>query len=103
MNLLKEANLYLQISEARRDLAETFSPNKAWGLPPHRDDDLAIDLESGAELSLKPIDRLSALEMETLSALISGTPYPRIHGPFEGRDRCSNSGYTEEEEWRITN
>jgi transposase InsO family protein len=63
-------DLDLQIPEAYRNLAEAFSPSKAWELPPHRDDDLAIDLESGAELSLKPIYKLSALEMEALRAYV---------------------------------
>jgi hypothetical protein len=66
---LLTTDLDLQIPEVYRDLAEAFSPSKAWELPPYCDDDLAIDLESGAELSLKPIYQLSTLvEMEALRA-----------------------------------
>jgi hypothetical protein len=65
------------ISEAYCDLAEAFCPSKAWELPPYRDDDLTIDLESGAELSLKPIYELSTLDMEAAKrfAYMSGTAY----------------------------
>jgi hypothetical protein len=42
------ADIQLQIPEAYCDLAEAFSPNKAWELPPHCKDDLAIDMEPRA-------------------------------------------------------
>jgi hypothetical protein len=41
-------DIQLQILEAYHDLAEAFSPNKAWELPLHCEDDLAIDMEPGA-------------------------------------------------------
>ena len=64
------ADIQLQIPEAYRDLAEAFSPNKAWELPPHREDDLAIDIEPGAQLSLRPIYKMSELEKEALREYI---------------------------------
>jgi hypothetical protein len=41
-------DIQLQILEAYCDLAEAFSPNKAWELPPHHEDNLAINIEPGA-------------------------------------------------------
>jgi hypothetical protein len=41
-------DIQLQILEAYYDLAEAFSPNKAWELPPYYEDDLAIDIEPRA-------------------------------------------------------
>ena len=63
-------DIQLQIPEAYRDLAEAFSPNKAWELPPHREDDLAIDMEPGAQLLLRPIYKMSELEKEALCEYI---------------------------------
>jgi hypothetical protein len=58
------ADIQLQILEAYCDLAEAFSPNKAWELPPHYEDNLAIDIEPRAQLSLRPIYKMSKLEKE---------------------------------------
>ena len=59
-------DIQLQILEAYCDLAEAFSPNKAWELPPHCEDDLAINIEPGAQLLLRPIYKISKLEKKAL-------------------------------------
>ena len=41
-------DIQLQILEAYYDLAEAFSPNKAWELPLHYKDDLVINIEPKA-------------------------------------------------------
>ena len=41
-------NIQLQILKAYCDLAEAFSPNKAWELPPHYEDDLTINIKPKA-------------------------------------------------------
>ena len=41
-------DIQLQILAAYYYLAEVISPNKAWELPPHYEDDLAINIKSRA-------------------------------------------------------
>ena len=70
-------DLDLQIPEAYRDLAEAFNSPEADELPPHREDDLGIDLEPGAKPSFGPLYQLSRNELESLreyldSSLTSG-------------------------------
>jgi hypothetical protein len=64
------ADIQLQIPEAYCNLAEAFNPNKAWELPLHHEDDLAIDMEPRAQLSLRPIYKMSKLEKEALCKYI---------------------------------
>ena len=41
-------DIQLQILEAYYNLAEAFSPNKAWKLPLHYEDDLVINIKPKA-------------------------------------------------------
>ena len=63
-------DIQLQIPEAYYNLAKAFSPNKAWELPLHYKDDLAINIEPGAQLLLRPIYKMSELEKEALCKYI---------------------------------
>ena len=54
------------ISKAYRDLADVFLPSNANSLPPHRDEDHAIELESGKTPPFGPLYNLSEYQLKTL-------------------------------------
>ncbi len=58
------------ILKAYRDLADVFSPSNANFLPPHRDEDHAIELESGKTPPFGPLYNLSEYQLKTLREYI---------------------------------
>ena len=58
------------IPKAYRDLADVFSPSNANSLPPHRDEDHAIELEPGKTPPFGPLYNLSEYQLKTLREYI---------------------------------
>ncbi len=58
------------IPKAYRDLANIFSPSNANSLPPHRDEDHAIELEPGKTPPFGPLYNLSEYQLKTLREYI---------------------------------
>ncbi len=58
------------IFKAYRDLANVFSPSNANSLPPHRDEDYAIELEPGKTPPFSPLYNLSEYQLKTLRKYI---------------------------------
>ncbi len=58
------------IPKVYRDLADVFSPSNANFLPPHRDEDHAIELEPGKTPSFGPLYNLSQYQLKTLRGYI---------------------------------
>ncbi len=58
------------IPKAYRDLADVFSPSNANLLPPHRDEDHAIELELGKIPPFGPLYNLSEYPLKTLREYI---------------------------------
>ena len=54
------------IPKVYRDLADVFSPSNANSLPPHRDEDHAIELEPGKTPPFGPLYNLSEYQLKTL-------------------------------------
>ena len=58
------------IPKAYRDLADVFSPSNANSLPPHRDEDHAIELEPEKTPPFGPLYNLSEYQLKTLHEYI---------------------------------
>ena len=58
------------IPKAYRELADVFSPSNANSLPPHRDEDHAIELEPGKTPPFGPLYNLSEYQLKTLREYI---------------------------------
>ncbi len=58
------------ILKAYRDLANVFSPSNANFLPPHRDEDHAIELKPEKTPSFDPLYNLSEYQLKTLRGYI---------------------------------
>ena len=58
------------IPKAYRDLADVFSPSNANSLPPHRDEDHAIELEPEKTALFGPLYNLSEYQLKTLRECI---------------------------------
>ncbi len=58
------------IPKAYRDLADVFSPINANSLPPHRDEDHAIELKPGEKSPFGPLYNLSEYHLKTLREYI---------------------------------
>ncbi len=54
------------IPKKYRDLANIFSPSNAYCLPPHRDDDHAIELELGKTPLFGPLYKISEYQLKKL-------------------------------------
>ncbi len=66
LEMLDESLEEPTIPKAYRNLADNFSPFNANSLPPHRDEDHAIELEPGKTLLLGPLYNLSEYQLKTL-------------------------------------
>ncbi len=69
------------VPKAYRDLADVFSPSNANSLPPHRDEDHAIELELGKTPPFGPLYNLSEYQLKTLREYIDENLAKRLIRP----------------------